>query len=342
MPDILNMNDQLTQYEVAKRVNQKDAVVIELFNLENELNIDAPHIPCNRGQVHEVVIRDTYPEAEFHGYNMGSGSAATTFRSKAEGLCYADIYAEVNKKLADDSGDFRAYFSAEAEGIVKGMGRQKAYISLYGDKSANPYQCDGLHTRLKKGDHVLAFETTAAATGKAPTSIYVIAFGRDKFHYIHSPAFGNAGVKKGEPKEVHIETAPRANGGTNGKMDVYQSHFEMEFGMAVEHPDSAWRICNVPTDPSYWAVDGKAKRERLIDLVLRVQDYLPSGSATAGLYGNIRVKQLVEKAGREIQVAVFSEKDPWGRPVSLINGMRVRRMDVIKNSELQSGVTAAA
>jgi hypothetical protein len=54
---------------------------------------------------------------------------------------------------------------------------------------------------------------------------------------------------------------------------------------------------------------------------------------TAALYGNIKVKQLVEKAARDKQVVVFSEKDPWGKPVNIINGMRLRRMDVIKCGE---------
>jgi hypothetical protein len=62
----LNMNDMLTQYELAKRINIRDAVVIELFNLEDEMNIDTPHVPCNRGQVHEYILRDTYPEDERH------------------------------------------------------------------------------------------------------------------------------------------------------------------------------------------------------------------------------------------------------------------------------------
>jgi hypothetical protein len=339
MAELLNMNDLITQYQLALKVNQKDAVLIELFNLENELNIDAPHVACNRGQIHEVILRDTYPEAEFHGYNMGSGSAATTFRMKTEGLCYADKYVEVNKKLADDSGDHNAYLAEAAEGVAKGMGRQKAYVSIYGDKNKDPYMTDGLFTRLKKGDHVLPFLTTDDAEATKPTSIYMIAFGKDKFHYLHSATFGNTGVKRSSPKEAHIETAPRANGRQDGKMDVYQAHLEMEFGLAIEHPDSVWRISNVPTDPAWW---DKTKRERLIDLVLKVQDYMPSGTATNGLYGNIRVKQLVEKAGRELQIVNFSEKDPWGRPVNLINGMRVRRMDVIKNDELQNGVDTAA
>jgi hypothetical protein len=118
---------------------------------------------------------------------------------------------------------------------------------------------------------------------------------------------------------------------------MYVTAYEMQFGLCIEHKDSVFRIANIPT--SAGKLDA-ADRERLIDMVLETQDYLPVGAATKVMYGNIAVKQLVEKAGREKQVVVFSEKDPWGNPVSLINGMRVRRMDVIK-SDVSEYVEAA-
>jgi hypothetical protein len=328
---MINMNDGLTQYELAKRINLKDAVVIELFNCEDEMNIDTPHIPCNRGQVHEYILRDSYPEGEFHGYNMGSGSSATQFRTATEGLCYADVYSVVDKKLADDSGDVAAYRSAEDEAFVRGLGRQKSYVSIYGDKNKNVYEIDGLHTRLKskKNKRVLVFDASPGADA-ACTSIYICALGRDKFHYIYDAKFGNTGVNRQDKGAQMVSDLPRSNGKTDGRGEVYIGHYEMQFGLAIEHPDSVWRIANVPANPAYWDA---AKREKLIDLVIEAQDYLPSGTLTKALYGNIKVKQLVEKAGREKQVVVFSEKDPWGNPVNLINGMRVRRMDVIKNGE---------
>jgi hypothetical protein len=232
----LNMNDTLTQYELAKRANFKDAVVIELFNLEDEMNIDTPHVACNRGQVHEYILRDTYPEAEFHGYNMGSGhkarsSTATQFRSETETLCYADIFSKVDKKLADDSGDVGAYRSAEDEAFVKGLGRQKSFVSIYGDKNKNIYQIDGLHTRLKggKNPHVVQFvKTDDLELDAACTSIYVCALGRDKFHYIYDQKFGNTGVKRADKGAQTVYDLPRANGKTDGTGEMYLCHYEME------------------------------------------------------------------------------------------------------------------
>jgi hypothetical protein len=225
------MNDMLTQYELAKRINIKDAVVIELFNLEDEMNIDTPHVACNRGQVHEYILRDTYPDAEFHGYHMGAGNKATQFLSKTETLCFADIFSKVDKKLADDSGDIKAYRSHEDEAFVKGMGRQKSFVSIYGDKNKNIYEIDGLYTRLKgeKNPHVVQFVKTGdLELDAACTSIYVCALGRDKFHYLYDQKFGNTGVKRTDKGAQMVYDLPRANGKTDGTGEMYLCHYEME------------------------------------------------------------------------------------------------------------------
>jgi hypothetical protein len=52
----------------------------------------------------------------------------------------------------------------------------------------------------------------------------------------------------------------------------------------------------------------------------------------AAIYGNLAVEELVEKAAREIEARVNPEKDPWGNPANMINGMRARRADVIRDS----------
>jgi hypothetical protein len=324
-----NMNDRLTAYELAKEIANDDLLIIELMNLENQMGLDVPDIPCNRGERHEYVLRDSYPEAQAHGFNMGVGSGASQTRSESEGLMMASVYSVVDKALADESGSAAKYRAFQAEGFVKGMGRQRARLTVYGNKSKHPYEIDGLYTRLKsaKNPHVVKFTKAAGTDWTAadnPTSVYICALGRDKFHFLHSNAFGSVGVKRSDRGVLDWEMP-------GGKRPAYVELFETQFGMAVEHPDSVWRIANVPTKAG---VLTQADRERFIDLVLEIQNYLPQGSITTALYGNLAVKLLVEKAAREKQITVYPEKDPWGNPVSLVNDMRVRRMDIIRSDEL--------
>jgi hypothetical protein len=322
-----NMNDRLTAYELAKEIANDDLLIIELMNLENQMGLDVPDIPCNRGQIHEYVLRDSYPEAQAHAYNMGVKAAASQTRSMSEGLMMASVYSVVDKALADESGNAQKYRAFQAEGFVKGMGRQRARLAIYGDKSKNPYEIDGLFPRLKKKNnpHVIEY-TKASGTITAsdnPTSVYICALGRDKFHFLHSNAFGSVGVRRSDRGNLDWEMP-------GGKRPAYVELFETQFGLAIEHPDSVWRIANVPTKAGSLTA---ADREKFIDTVLEVQNYLPQGSVTTALYGNLAVKLLVEKAAREKQVTVYPEKDPWGNPVSIINDMRVRRMDIIRSDE---------
>jgi hypothetical protein len=329
-----NMNDRLTAYELAKQLANDDSLIIELMNMENQMGIDVPDIPCNRGEAHNVVLRDSYPEAQVHGFNQGVGSAASQTRSVTEGLMMASVYSVVDKRLADESGNANKYRAVQAEGFVLGMGRQRARQTIYASKKKTVNEIDGLYTRLKakSNPHVIEYKRAGASPAPVtaadnPTSVYVCALGRDKFHFIHSAQFGSVGVKR---------TDRSGSGGIDwempgGKRPAYVELFETQFGIAVEHPDAVFRIANVPTKSGSLS---KEDREKFIDIVLEVQNYLPMGSITTALYGNLAIKLLVEKAAREKQVTVYPEKDSWGNPVSVVNDMRVRRMDIIKSDEL--------
>ena len=313
-----NMNDRITSYEVARRYGNDALIIQEILNENNQMAVDLPNEPCNRGELHEVLLRDTYPKAEVRGYGMGVGSGATQTRTVSEGLMMLSIYAYVEKALADATGDPNKVRMDEAVAFLMGIGHQMAELLIYANKSRASYEIDGLAARYSNLNdrHVINFGGNAASQ---PTSIYIVAAGSKLCHLIHNKAYGAAGVRrenKGEQQWEQHNQKP---------LPCYVDFYTAQFGLAIEHPDAVFRIANVPTVGMT-----EAQREELIDTVLHVQKLLPPMSGTACLYGNLAVEELVEKAAREKQVVVMPEKDPWGHPVNLINGMRVRRMDVIK------------
>jgi hypothetical protein len=321
-----NMNDRLTALELARRYDNKDTrVIIELLNMTNQMLSDVPNIACNHGETHEVLLRDSYPKAEVHGFNMGVGAASTQTRTVMEGLMKMSIYSVVDESLARAAGNAEQVYGDEAKAFLMGMGVQQAELLIYGSKKKNPYEIDGLFTRRGKGSkHCINFwkdylnKQTAAPADV--TSIYICAAGSNLFHLLHSKNLGEVGVKR-ENRGVQDWDMQSAG----KKIPCHVDFFTAQFGLAVENPDSVWRIANVPTTGL-----GAADRAVLIDCVLHVQKLLPQITTTACLYGNLSVIELIEKAAREIQVAVHPDKDPWGNPVDTVNGMRARRMDVIK------------
>ena len=84
---------------------------------------------------------------------------------------------------------------------------------------------------------------------------------------------------------------------------------------------------------AYWGTDGKNKRTKLIGMILHCKNMLPSEAQTACLYCSLDVQEIIGKAGRENEVTVKPDTDPWGTPVQMAGGMRMRRLDVIRNDE---------
>ena len=312
----LNMNDRLTAYEVSRRVGKDVPLLIEALAMKGDIIKDLPLVACNRGEIHEVLIRDTYPKAEAHGYNMGAGSAAAQTRTVTEGLMMLSEYAWVDKKLADASGNVRELRHSEAAGILMGMGRQLNEIAVYGNKAKNPYEINGLAQRYKSAArdprHVIGFGGTAADN---LTSVYVAAIGPKLLHLICNKHFGSGAAIE------HIDRGVQDFDVGNGKkLMVYLSHFTTQFGLAVEHPDSVFRIASVPTSPAYWGADGKNKRTKLIDMILHCKNMLPSEAQTTCLYCSLDVQEIIGKAGRENEVTVKPGTDPWGTPVQMAGG----------------------
>jgi hypothetical protein len=325
-----NLNDRMTGAEIARRFGNNTALIIhECLSITNELWLDTPNIACNHGEWHEHLLRDTYPRAQLRAYNQGVGEVATQTRVVREGLSEIAVYSVVDSRLAKNSGREKELYMQEATAIMKGMGVQMAEYLIYGSKNKDARCIDGLDVRyrnLADDRNVFVFsraDGTPTNPSERCTSIYICSLGADNMHLLHNAdSSGTAGVVR---EDRGYQDRSVASG---GHMPAHVDYFIAQFGLAVEHPDSVKRICNIPTDGSMT----KADREKLIDMILHAQKLLPPGVVTSAMYGNIFVEEIVEKAARELEVVVSPDKDPWGHPVHMLNGMRVRRMDVVKDS----------
>ena len=322
---IRNMNDALTLMHLTKPF--KDAsLIIDAASTENEMLLDMPSIACNRGQVHGYAWYDDVPKGDYGMYNTGIKPNNTQVQHKQEGITLIRSAIEIDKQMVDDSGDKAAMLNFESRAHIEGMGRQQAYISMYGNRSKDPRGIDGFATRVRtsKCKTFENFNVDPVPANTAVTSIYIAALGPKFTHFLYSPTFGNMGVKKedmGVQKRIYSDTS----------FDfVYNVLFAMEWGIAIEHPDALRCIGNIDVEKVKARTDaGKSERERLIDAILHAQHLLPKGAGTYAIYGNLDAVELIEKCAREKEVVVHPETDPWGKPVTMINGMRVRRMDVI-------------
>ena len=315
----LNMTDQMTALEIAKRANAPDPFkIIELMRLTNEMLIDVPAHQANNGVINVTLQRNIQAMGEHRIYNQGVGRAATQTDIVRDRIAMLGEYCRVDKKLIDHSGNKEAAMMSEAVAIIKGMGLTQAYTLIYGN-GAKPEEFDGLFMRRNKlGANVIS----AGGTGSALTSIYLIAVGPDLFHLIYPSGASTAGVTR---RGIEEKDVPEANN-PNKQYRVYEDYFEAEYGLAIRAPDAVKRICNIPA-----AITGEA----LLDIIMDTRYKLPQGASTYVMYSNVEALIKLDKAARDKDNVVYTAEDPWGKPITYVRDIRCRRMDVIHNAEGQ-------
>jgi hypothetical protein len=314
----LNMTDQMTALEIAKRANQPDPFhIIELMALTNEMLLDVPAFECNNGVVNVTLQRNIGPMGSHRVYNQGVPNYATVTKVVRDRIAVLEAYSDVDELMLEHSGNTQQARESEAFGIIKGMGLTQAQTLIYGEE-AKPDEFAGLASRrnsIAEGNVV-----DAGGTGNLLTSVYLCAVGRDLFHLLYPSGAGTLGVRRTDKGQ---ETQVDAQG---NKYQVYREIFRAEYGIAVRDPSAVQRIANIPATMA---------PADLIDLIIDTRYKLPKGASTYVMFSNTDILKKIDKAGRDKANIVLQASDPWGKAITQIRDIRCREMDVITSAEAQ-------
>jgi len=314
----LNMNDQMTALEIAKRANAPDPYkIIELMGLTNEMLLDVPAHEANNGVINVTLQRTIKPMGEHRVYNQGVGKAATQTKPVYDRIAMMGEYSVVDAAMLKHSGNKEAALMSEATAIIKGMGLTQAETLIYGDDD-KPEEFEGLMKRYNSLNNKQVIN--AGGSGPNLTSIYLIALGPDLFHLIYPKGSTSVGVTR---EDLGLEHLPDPN--NPGKtLPMYRNYFEAQYGISVKAPEAVRRIANIPS-----TITGDA----LVDILLEARARMPQGAATYVLYSNVDMQIKLDKAARDKANVVYTAADPWGKPITYLRDMRCRRMDSILSTE---------
>jgi len=315
---VLNMNDQMTALEIARRANAPDPYhIIELMGLTNEMLLDVPAHEANNGVINVTLQRAIKPMGENRIYNKGVGKAATQTKTVNDRIAMLAEYCDVDADMLDHSGNTRAARMSEAVAIIKGMGLTQAETLIYGDGD-KPEEFDGLMKRYNSLSNKNVVD--AEGTGSTLTSIYLIALGPDLFHLIYPKGSSSVGVKREDLGRRHISD------GAGGEYPVYSDYYTAQYGISVRAPEAVRRIANIPA-----TITGDA----LVDIILEARARMPQGAASYVMYSNVDIQIKLDKAARDKGNVVYTAADPWGKQINYVRDLRCRRMDVIRSTESQ-------
>jgi len=317
-----NIVSTMTALEVARRSSSPDAfTIIETMALTNTMLQELPAQEANDGTVHTSVVRRSYPHGEHRIYNQGVGGKASQTDTVKDMICMLEAYSDVDVRLAAHSGNARALYDSEAKAYLVGMGNDQAEDLIYGNNKVDPSQMNGLAVRYPKlDDHCKSFGGTTAGQ---VTSVYLVAAGPQACHLIYPKGSKSVGVNRADKGEMYVKDPNNSA----KEFLAHRDHFSAEYGIAIAHPDAVFRIANIPVTLS------STQRTELIETILKLQKRLTKGIVNTVLFANGDIIYQIERAGREAGVVVYPETDPWGKPVTSINGMRFREQDAILSTE---------
>jgi hypothetical protein len=308
----------MTALELVKRANAPEAYhIIELLRMTNQMLIDIPARQANNGTINVTTQRTTKEAGQHRIYNQGVGKTATQTEVIQDRIAVLATYSDVDKDMADHSGNVAELRQSEAVSIVKGMGVVQARTLIYGS-GARAEEFSGLKERRDSLADPNVID--AGGNGSSLTSIYLIAVGPDLFHLIYPRGSSTVGIEQSDRGLVDIPDPEDAK----KQYPVYREYFKAQYGLTIRSPDAVKRICNIPASLS---------GDDLVDLILDTRRRMPEGAATYALYANLDVLIKLDKTARDRANVVYTENDPWGKEVTKVRDLRCRQMDVILNSE---------
>jgi hypothetical protein len=335
----------LTYADWAKRMDDgyKTASIIELLSQTNEILDDMLVMEGNLPTGHKTTVRTGIPSATWRLLNYGVPNGKSTTAQVIDTVGNLEVYAVVDKDLADLNGNTPSFRLSETKAFLEGMSQQVASTLFYGNTSVNPERFMGLAPSLQHDQSANAQSAAnvidAGGTGSVNTSIWLVVWGADTVHGIF-PKGKTTGLKHIDMGEWPIQDA---NGNT---YQGYRDHFKWEVGLTVRDWRYVVRIANIDVTN---LVAGSGAN--LLNALVRAMYRLPTtgGRAAAvtksdapsiqgmmgkaAIYCNRTVRTFLDIQAMNKTNVLLRLEEFEGKVITSFRGVPIRTCDAILNTE---------
>lgn len=322
MATLTNNSPTLLDWQNAMDPDGQVAAVVEILAQTNEVLADIPFMEGNLPTGHRTTIRTGLPGSTWRRMYGGVQPDKSERAQIDEGTGMLEAYNEVDKALADLSGNTNEFRMSESVAQLEAMGQEMAQTLFYGNVAQNPEQFEGMSNRYndlgaENADNII----DAGGTGTDNRSIWLIGWGSETCTGI-VPKGSTAGLQMNDKGQVTIENVD----GNNGRMEGYRTHYRWDAGLCLKDWRYAVRICNIDKsdlDPS------GATGVNLSDLMFQAMELIPStGLSNLVFYmsRDIRTTWRQQLANLTGQSTLMYE-NIGGHRAAIFNDIPVRRVD---------------
>lgn len=322
---VLTLADKLTPIEVANRFNKKDQIIIiEALSITNEILLDAAIFEATDGTINKTTVRASQPTGQRRVYNQGIQASASRTEPIEDYICMLEDYSDVDKDMADHSPDKQSFLDGEDKAFIMGMGKTQAESIIYDNHAVDPRQINGFAMRynsLADSDNVFS----VGGAGSDLTSGWLVRWGKSTAHLFYPRGHDGIGIKR--EYRGAVDVVKELPDGHLGKMPAYSTFFSTHFGLSVRDRRAVKRLCNIP-------MTGKTG-EDILNQLIAARNKTPPAEGNLVFYANSFVKTLLDQFAMAKSNACYYADDPWGRPVTMFQNIRIRQLESIVNTEEQ-------
>jgi len=212
-------------------------VIAEMLSQSIALAKDLYMVESSEMFGHEFAFRTSIPAGSWRQINQGVPYSKSTTAKSRVGLGTLEDYSQVDRLLAEGSGNTERFRETEDVAFLEGMGQTVEQTAWYGNTSVNPAQFQGLstfyNTVATANAQNAANVIDGGGTGNSNTSIWLLCHGARTFHGLYPRS-----TKAGLSMEDKGDTVPGFDSLGN-RFEAYTSWFRHMIGIVPID----WRYC---------------------------------------------------------------------------------------------------
>lgn len=313
----------------------KIAAVVELLNETNEILADMSWVEGNLPTGHKSTVRTGLPTPTWRKMYGGVQPTKSRTAQVIDNCGMLEMYAEIDKALADLNGNKAAWRLSEERAFVEGLNQEVADTLFYGNEGTEPEAFTGLAPRYNSLSAESADNIIKDSNGTPDTSMWLVVWGPNTIHGI-IPKGSTAGLQVRDLGEVTLEDA---SGGSNtGRMQAYRTHYRWDVGLTVRDWRYAVRIqFDIGNLTNVFASGAFASSANLPDLMFQAMRRIPSLSqGRAAFYMSRDIASWVARQKAAMGLSSYATEETVAgakRWTEMFNGIPIRRVDALATTE---------
>lgn len=324
----------------------KQAIIAEMMSQAIAIAEDAPMKEASEIGGHEFVFRTSIPAGAWRQINQGVPYAKSTTAKSRVGLGSLEDYSQVDRLLAELSGDIDMFREGEDVAFLEGMGQTIEQTHWYGNTAATPAEFMGLSTFYNTVSTTTAQNAAnvldGGGTGSSNASIWLICWGMRTIYDVYP-----RGSKAGLAMEDKGDTVPGFDSLGN-RFEAYTSWFRQLIGVVPEDWRYGARIANIDTTTAGLAGPNALDIFATIRQLLLLPPHLskstsgitktdapdePAPGIRPVLYVNRTVRHWMDVQAIRDRNVLLRMEDYAGIPVDGINGIPIKISDQLLTTE---------